>query len=225
MTLIATARAGNGIAAVSDRKESCPDREVTKCHMDRDGRFYIALAGDGRAACGLLRQVAEDETVQAAGIEAKIAELAASIYEQGQPHIRVDGILITSGSRGYKMYDLYISDGHVDLCPNDDDMSMHGDYAAIAICRSLAANLSTRRKSSGEAAAILHVLASKVAETVDSVGGREKYGFDLAVLGAPDSAELLERCTDKLGTLEIFFRLDPAFGRAGTAKEGGQAHG
>lgn len=225
MTFIMAARADGGVAAISDRKEGCPDREVTKCHMDGNGGFYIALAGDGRTASGLLRRIAEDKTVQAAGIEERIRDLVASIYEQGQPHAQVDGIYITAGSQGYRIYDLYVSDGHADLCPNYDATSMHGDYAAISICRSLTANLNITRKSPGEAAAILHILASKVATTVGSVGGREKYGFDLAVLGALGSAELFKRCTDKLGTLEILFRIDPAGGQASTGEKGGQAHG
>ena len=225
MTLIIASQAGDGAAAVSDRKEGRPDKEVTKCHMGDNGRFHIALAGNGRAASGLLRKVAEDKTIQATGIEKRICDLAASIYDQGQPHAKVDGILITSGSQGCKMYDLYISDGRADLCPNDDAMSMHGDYAAIAICRSLTASLNTKQKRSSEVAAILHILASKVATTVDSVGGRREYGFDLAVLGAHGRARLLERCTVEMGTLEILFRIGPAAGQAATGKKWGQAHG
>lgn len=224
MTLIIASQAGDGAAAVSDRKEGRPDREVTKCHMDDNGRFYIALAGDGRAASGLLRRVAVDKTIRAAGIEKRIRDLAASIYDQGQAHAKVDGILITSGSQGWKMYDLYISDGRADLCPNDDATSMHGDYAAVAICRSLTASLNTKQKRSSEVAAILHILASKVATTVDSVGGRREYGFDLAVFGQ-GRARLLERCAVEMGTLEILFRMGPAAGQAGTGKEWGQAHG
>ena len=223
MTLLMASQADDGAAAVSDRKEGPPDREVTKCHMDDDGELYIALAGDGRAASGLLRRVAEDKAVQAAGIEKSIRDLAASIYDQGQPHAKVDGILITSGSQGCTMYDLYISDGRADLCPNDDAVSMHGDYAAIAICRSLTASLNMKQKRSSEVAAILHILASKVATTVDSVGGRKEYGFDLAVFGQ-GRAKLFERCTVEMGTLEILFHIGPAGGQAGTAKEG-QAHG
>ena len=50
-------RAGDGIAAVSDRKESLPDsagREVTKCLLDASGLFYLSLSGDGRAARSIL---------------------------------------------------------------------------------------------------------------------------------------------------------------------------
>lgn len=143
MTLLMASQADDGAAAVSDRKEGRPDK-VTKCHMGDSGRFHIALAGDGRAARGLLRKVAEGRTVQATVIEKRIRNLAASIYDQGQAHVKV--------------------------------------------------------------------------------GGRKEYGFGLAVFGR-GGAELYERCTAEMGTLEILFRIGPAAGQAGTGKERGQAHG
>lgn len=226
MTLLMAAWAIDGVAAVSDRKESPPNREVTKYHMGGNGGFYISLAGDGRAASGLLRRVAEDKTVQAADIEEKIRDFVASLHDLGQSYADVDGILIMYGSQPYKMYDLYINDGCVQLNPNYDAISMHGDYAAIAICRSLTAGLDTRRMRSGEAAAILHMLASKAAATVDSVGGRKEYGFDLAIFGVSGRTKLLKRCTDKLGTVEVLFHVGQAVGQVGTGRgEGGQAHG
>ena len=144
MTLLMASQADDGAAAVSDRKEDRPDKEVTKCHMVDSGRFHIALAGDGKAARGLLRKVAEGRTVQATVIEKRICDLAASIYDQGQAHVKV--------------------------------------------------------------------------------GGRKEYGFGLAVFGR-GGAELHERCTAEMGTLEILFRIGPAAGQAGTGKERGQAHG
>ena len=153
-------------------------------------------------------------------------DLAASLHDPGQSNAMVDGILIMYGSQTYKMYDLYISDGLVQLNPNDDAISMHGDYAAIAICKSLTASLDTRRMRSGEAAAILHMLASKAAATVDSVGRREEYGFDLAIFGVSGRTKLLERCTDKLGTVEVLFHVGQAGGQIGAGSgAGGRAHG
>ena len=226
MTLLMAAWAIDGVAAVSDRKESQTNREVTKYHMSGNGGFYISLAGDGRVAKGLLQKVAEDETAHAAGIEEKIRDFAASIYNTRQSTTRVDGILITSGLQSYRMYDLYIRGGRARLYPNDDAISMQGDYAAITICRSLTAGLDMRRRRSGEAAALLHMLASKAAATVDSVGGREKYGFDLAIFGAPGRAEILKRCTDELGTVEVIFHIGPAGEKAGVDRKAGeQAHG
>ena len=251
MTLLMAARAADGIAAVSDRKESrrgLPGREVKKCHMDEDGGLCVSLAGNGRAAAGLLGRIAAGGAGPSAGIAERIRGHAASLYEQFQVDIRVDGILIAAGSQGCDVYDLYISSGHAVLRPNSGAMSVHGDRAAIAVCRSLAERLEIRGALSGEAAAILHTLASRVAATVDSVGGREEYGFDLAVFSARGGgAELLERCTGELGApgmrrgprdgqkrpqeragkpgaLEVRFRLSGLW-RAGGARTGGGAHG
>lgn len=226
MTLLMAAWTIDGVAAVSDRKESPTDREVTKYHMGRNSGFYISLGGDGRTASGLLREVAKDKTVRASDIEEKIRDLAASLHDPGQPSADIDGILIMYGSQTYKMYDLYISDGHVQLDPNHDAISMHGDYAAVVICKSLTASLDTGQMRSGEAAAILHMLASKAAATVDSVGSREEYGFDLAIFGMSGRTKLLKRCTDKLGTLEVLFHVGQAGGQVGAGRgEEGQAHG
>ena len=73
---------------------------------------------------------------------------------------------------------------------------------------------------------MLHMLASKAAATVDSVGGRDECGFDLAIFGAPGRVELLKRCTDELGTVEILFHIGPAGERAGAGRrDEGQVHG
>ena len=83
----------------------------------------------------------------------------------------VDGILAVAGAQGPEMYDIYVRNGRMYLYENDDATSVHGDYAAHVLCRHLARGLDARSLSRGAAAAHLHVLASSVAETVDSVGG------------------------------------------------------
>ena len=107
MTLLIAARAADGIAAVSDRKESrrgLPDREVTKFHIGGDGKFYISLAGNGMVAAGLLKKIAARGAGPSAGIAETIRDLAASLYEQYQAHTSVDGILITAELSGFMMY-------------------------------------------------------------------------------------------------------------------------
>ena len=174
-------RAGDGIAAVSDRKETLPGsagREVTKCLLDAGGRFYLSLSGDGLAARALL------DSIGPASPAWKISDLVEDMYEECHPDMTVDGILVVAGARGPEIYDIYIRSGEIELYENDDATSVHGDYAAHVLCRHLARGLDARSLSRAAAAAHLHVLASSVAETVDSVGGRDEYGFDLATIGA-----------------------------------------
>lgn len=220
MTLLMAMRAGDGIAAVSDRKESLPGRsgrEVTKCLLDASGRFYLSLSGDGLAARAILDSI---------GPAWEISDLVEAIHEECHPDMSVDGILVVAGARGPEMYDIYIRGGQIDLYANDDAASVHGDYAVHVLCRHLAKGLDARSLSRGAAAAHLHVLASSVAETVDSVGGRDKYGFDLATIGAAGGgggAASLWRQADALGALEVRFRMYGAGGRRHGG--GGAAHG
>ena len=222
MTLLMAMRAGDGIAAVADRKESLPGhagREVTKCLLDAGGRFYISLSGDGLAARAIL------DSIGPSGPAWKISDLVEAMHEECHSDMSVDGILVVAAARGPEIYDIYIRDGQIDLYANDDAASVHGDYAAHVLCRHLAKGLDARYLSRGAAAAHLHVLASSVAETVDSVGRRDEYGFDLATIGAAagGSAASLWRQADALGALEVRFRMSGAGG--GRSAGGGGAHG
>ena len=227
MTLLMAMRAGDGIAAVSDRKESLPDsagREVTKCLLDAGGRFYLSLSGDGRAARSILDSI---KAAGPAGPAWKIFDLMGAMRGR-YPSMSVDGILVVAGAQGPEMYDIYVRSGRTYLYENDDATSVHGDYAAHVLCRHLARGLDARSLSRGAAAAHLHVLASSVAETVDSVGGRDEYGFDLVTIGAAaGDAALLWRQADALGALEVRFRMSGAGGRSGGGGDrgGGAAHG
>ena len=150
LTLPVGARTGGGIAALSGRKDGRPGGEATKCRMVENGGLCVYPAGDGRAAGGLPRGVAEDKTVQSSSMAKRTSGLAAPLHGPCRPHVRVDRILPTPGSHRYEVHDLHTRNGRAGLRPN---------------C----------------AAAMPHMLlASKAATTVDSVGGREEYGFDLA---------------------------------------------
>ena len=162
-------RAGDGVAAVSDRKESLPGsagREVTKRILDAGGRFYLSLSGDGRAARPIL------DGIGAAGPASpawKISDLVGAMRGKYHSGMSVDGILVAAGAQGPEVHDICIRGGRT-YYENDDATSVHGDYAAHVLCRHLARGLDARSLSRGAAAARLHVLASSVAETVDSVG-------------------------------------------------------
>ena len=70
-----------------------------------------------------------------------------------------------------------------------------------------------------EAAKHLHVLASDVAEHVDSVGGRGEYGFDLAVLAAAGGEKPVVRDKERRGRSGASLRMG---GQAGPpAADGG----
>ena len=215
-------RAGDGIAAVSDRKESLPDsagREVTKCLLDASGRFYLSLSGDGRAARSILDGIG---AAGPAGSAWEISDLVGIMRGRYPYNMSVDGILVVAGAQGPEMYDIYVRNGRMYLYENDDATSVHGDYAAHVLCRHLARGLDARSLSRGAAAAHLHVLASSVAETVDSVGGLDEYGFDLVTIGAAaGDAALLWRQADALGALEVRFRMSGAGGRSGGGGGGG----
>lgn len=214
LTLLMAMRADDGIAAVSDRKASLSDhtgREVTKCHLDAGGRFYLSLSGDGRTAKAILDHI---RAAGPSGISRKISDLAAAMHEEYQLGASVDGILVVAGVRGLEMSDIYIRGGQTHLYVNDDASSVHGDYAATVLCRHITKSLDARALSCDAVAAHLHVLASSVAETVDSVGKREEYGFDLAVIDAAGGPVMLWRQAGALGTLEVRFRTSGT-GRSG----------
>lgn len=224
MTLLMAMRAGDGIAAVSDRKESLPGRagkEVTKCLLDAGGRFYLSLSGNGLAARAIL------DSISPSGPTWKISDLVEAMHEECHPDMSVDGILVVAAARGPEIYDVYIRGGQIDIYANDDAASVHGDYAAHVLCRHLARGLDARYLSRGVAAAHLHVLASSVAETVDSVGRRDEYGFDLATIGAAGGGDAasLWRQADALGALEVRFRMSSAGGGRSADSGGGAAHG
>jgi len=169
LTLLMAMRAGDGVAAVSDRKESLPGsagREVTKCILDAGGRFYLSLSGDGRAARPIL------DGIGAAGPAgpAWISDLVGAMRGKYHSGMSVDGILVAAGAQGPEVHDICIRGGRTYFYENDNATSVHGDYAAHVLCRHLARGLDARSLSRGAAAARLHVLASSVAETVDSVG-------------------------------------------------------
>ena len=226
MTLLMAAPAGGGVAAVSDRKErrrGLPGRQATRFYMDASRGFCASFAGDGRAAGGLIKGL--EEGGADAGVDGALRDLAASLHEELGPGARVDGIVTTAGPRGCTVRDLYTSGGHVDLRPIYGAMTVHGDRAAVAVCRYLAGHFDTVPMPPDTAAALLHVFAAGAAETVASVGERKKYGIDAAVFTASKGAYVLEKCDEELGTLEIRFRTAGRMGLSTDVHDGGRQHG
>ena len=95
-----------------------------------------------------------------------------------------------------------------------------GDGRAQVLCEYIAKKAGLAGMRCEEAARHLHVLASDVAEHVDSVGGRDEYGFDLVVFAA-GGTKVLERDKERRGRIDVSFRME---GQAGPpAAHGGDA--
>ena len=213
MTLLVAARARDCIVALSDRKETViggPCGEVTKYHLDAAGGFYISLAGDGAAAGRLLNDL-RNSHIPRAGVFREIERLAAEAY--AAPDTRnMAGHLIVSDGGGFSIYDVLVTPGIVGFFRSDDDMRLEGDRGAIAICKDLAQDLALADMPCEAAVKCLHTLAARVANTVDSVGGRDKYGIDTVVFAGAGTVKQIPRSADKMGAIRARF---VGFGKGG----------
>lgn len=192
--------------ALSDRKEATiggPCREVTKCHLDTAGGYYIALAGDGTAA-GRLLSDPRSSHIPRVGIFREIERLAAEAYAAPDTK-NTAGHLIVSDDGGFSMYDVLAASGSAEFFRSDEDMCAEGDRGAIAICKDLAQDMALADMPCEAAVKCLHTLAARVAKTVDSVGGRSKYGIDMVVFAEAGTAREIPRRTDGMGAIRARF--------------------
>lgn len=225
MTLLVAVRAADGLAVVSDRKETYANRspkDVKKYHMDKRGRFYISLSGDGRLAKGVLDRIARARTGPA-DVVGRIRRTAKHLYtESMQSGLRVDGFLVIADRDSLNLYNITIIDGHVDVAENRDGVSVQGDARAQSLCRYIASKVDVSHMPCKAAAERLHVLAADVAELVPSVGTRGRYGFDLGLFFAAGGTKLAEQHTERLGWIDMQIRLtdhaDPFATHGGSAQ-------
>lgn len=210
MTILVAWYATDGIVVISDRMETYshgPPRNVTKYYLDKRGRFYVSLAGDGKLAEGVLRCLARSRTGPA-DVLARLRDIAKTLHaRQRTKTLHVNGFLIVVERQGPKLYSIDIDGGHVDVLGVCGGVHMHGDGRAQVLCKYITTKARLADMQCEEAAWHLHVLASDVAEHVDSVGERGKYGFDLVLFGAAGGAKLLERHTAQHGGIEVRFRM------------------
>ena len=182
MTLLVAVRASDGLAVVSDRKETyvnIPPKNVKKYYIDKKGRFYISLAGDGDLAKGVLNGLARARTGPS-DVVGRIRSIAASLHaETTEGHTRADGFLVIAYHRNTKLYNIGIIDGHVDVLENHDGVSVQGDGHAQILCGYVTKKINFSHMPCEAVATRLHVLASDMAEQVESVGEHGAYGFDL----------------------------------------------
>ena len=127
MTLLVAVRAADGLAAISDRKETRPlgsPGNVKKFYVDKRHRFYISLAGDGALADGVLKRLARARTGPE-DVVARVREIAAALHSGRVGRaLQADGFLIIAGRAGLKLYSVYISGRHVDVLEDRDGLSV-----------------------------------------------------------------------------------------------------
>lgn len=210
MTFLAASHATDGIAVISDRKETYlhgHPRDVKKYYLDNRGRFYVSLAGDGKLAEGVLRRLARSRTGPA-DVLARLRGIAKALHA-GSPRNtpRVDGFLVVVEGQGPRLYNIGIRGGHVDALEDRDGVSAHGDEHALTLCEYITKKAGLSGMRCEEAARHLHVLASDVAENVDSVGERGEYGFDLVLFAAAGGIGLVERDMGQHGRIDVRFHM------------------
>ena len=223
MTLLLASHATDGLVALSDRKETYQrglPKDVKKHLLDKRRRFYISLAGDGKLAKGVLRRLARARTGPA-DVLARIRGIAKDLHaRQPRRAASADGFLIVLERQGPRLYSIGINGGDVDVAEDRAGVHAHGDGSARTLCEYITKKSGLAGMRCEDVARRLHVLASDVAEHVDSVGERDKYGFDLVVFAA-GGTKLVERDTERRGLIDVSFRME---GQAGSpAAHGGDA--
>ena len=219
MTLLAIAHARDCILALSDRKESADQsdpNEVTKCYLSDAGDVYMALAGNAKTAENLLREV---RLRRPSGADAfrEIDRAAAELFAR-EIREEAGGHLIVSDGGGFKAYAISIVSGIPAYYQIADPTRADGDAGAVAPCKRLARDIPMSDMPCEAAARCLHTMASYMAETVESVGDRGEFGFDMAVFSKRGTAMQLRRRTDAMGSIRARFEASgkgPLFGPNG----------
>ena len=222
MTLLLAEQATDGLAALSDRKETCQrgqSRDVQRHLLDKREKYYVSLAGYGKLVKEVLRGPARAKTGPA-GALAKIRGIAKSLHSRTRRTRRVSGFLIIAEQHKLRLYSIGIAGSHVVALEKHGGVHARGDGRAQALCKCIAKKAGLEGMRREEAARRPHVLASDVAEHAGSAGKRDEYGFDLVVFAA-GGTKLAERDTDRRGRIDARFRTK---GQAGPpAAHGGDA--
>ena len=219
MTLLVISRCKDCILALSDRRECVAQsdpNEVTKYHLSDAGEIYIALAGDGEMAGDILSEPSIRHP-SGADVFRKIDRLAAKLFA-GRPEGQVAGHLILSDGGEFKAYAISIAYGVLAYARNYDPIHTEGGIGAAAICENLARDLHLEDMPCEAAARCMHAMVSRIAETVESVGGYDRYGIDVVAFTAAGATMQLRRCTDRMGSIRVQFEASgtrPVFGPSG----------
>ena len=216
MTFLAIAHARGCILALSDRREGVAQSdpsEVAKCHLSDTGEIYMSLSGDGEFAGRLLGDL-RLRRPSGADIFREIDGMAAELFAM-QISGEVAGHPIVLDGDEFKVYSITIAHGIPVYYQLTDAVLADGDAGAVALCKRLARDIPMSDMPCEAAARCLHTMASYIAETVESVGDRDKFGFDMVVFSKPGTAMQLRRSTDTMGSIHARFEpsgTGPLFG-------------
>ena len=206
LTLLVAARTRDGIAALSDRKESVRGsggNEVSKYYLDAAGGCYMSLSGYGDAAGHLLGRLGRRQTT-AAGTFREIDSLVAGLHAARQKTGHMAGRLILAGGGRFEPYTVTMVSGIAAFVPNRESLPVEGDFGAIVLCKNLARDVALPGMPC-KTAKCLHAIASRMAEAAGGAGERDKYGIDIVVFTMAGAAARMLRRTDRMGTLSIRF--------------------
>ena len=206
MTFLAIGHARDCILAISDRKESVDQsdpNEVTKYYLSDTGEIYMALSGDGKTARDVLSELRRRQP-SGADVFREIDRIAADLSARNQMG-QVAGHMIVAGGGAFRVYTISIAFGIMAYAQNDDPILMEGDSGAVAICRNLARDVLLSGMPCETAIRCMHAMASRIAETVESVGERGRYGLDVVVFTPAGAAVQLRRRTDGMGSIRVRF--------------------
>ncbi len=216
MTLLLIGCGRDCILALSDRKESVDQsdpNEVTKYYLSDAGDVYMALAGNAETAENLLSEV-RLRRPSGAGIFREIDRVAAELFAK-QIREEVAGHLIVADGGEFKVYGITVASGIAAYYQRTDIIPAEGDLRAVAIYKRLARDISMSDMPCETATRCLHTMASYIAETVESVGEYDQYGFDMVVFPKSGDAMELRRRTDTMGSIRTRFEpsgTGPLFG-------------
>ena len=206
MTLLVIRRAKGGIVALSDRMESVGQsgaNEVTKYYLSVSGGFYIALAGDGETARHILSELRHRQP-SGADVFREIDRIAAELFIKNRAG-HVEGHLIVADGCEFRVYAISVVSGIMAYSQHSGTIPAEGDLGAVALYDGLVRDLPLSDMPCDTAAKCLHTVAGRVAEAVDSVGDRAKYGIDMVVFEESGTMTQLRRRTDKMGTIRVSF--------------------
>ena len=151
--------------------------------------------------------------VAGSGVFDELRRLSESLNEEEeeeQQHGTVAGHLVVAEPGEIKIYWFDIENEAAEFRPISEEAPAEGDIGATAIFENLAMDTRLCGMPYETAVRFLHTLASRIAKTVASVGGRDEYGMDTVVFAKSGGAKWLDRHKEATGALDVRFR--PCYG-------------
>ena len=147
--------------------------------------------------------------VAGSGVFGELRRLAESLNEEEEEerqHGTVANHLVVAEPGEIKIYWFDIEDGAAEFRPVGEEAPAEGDKRATAIFKNLAMDAELCDMPCETAVRFLHTLASRIAETVSSVGKHDEYGMDMVMFAKSGGAKWREGHTEATGALDVLFR-------------------